>query len=118
MLCGDLNGHISNGQSGILGNHFGVNPNGQRLIDFCARNKLKNMNTKKSPHNGKLKSFCKGIWTYEAQSTKTVVDYVLVSEHAGPMNKSMAIDDEKNESIQSDHNWIKVGINAGTTIYL
>ena len=112
LLCGDFNGHISNGEDGIIGNHFGINPNGQRLIDFTEQNGLKNMNVKNKLINGTLQSFSKGIWTREFQSTKTIIDYLLVDESSEPIIKNMIIDDKRQFSIQSDHNWIVAVIDA------
>jgi hypothetical protein len=58
-VCGDFNGHISNGEDGVLGNHFGTNPNGDRLVEFATRNNLKNINTKKSLPKEKWRAFAR-----------------------------------------------------------
>ena len=68
VLYGDFNGYISNDEQGIIGNHFGTNINGRRLIEFAMRNNLKNTNTKKIDRSGKSTNLS-GRWVVNQTET-------------------------------------------------
>ena len=75
MIVGDLNGHIGSAPGvGIEGNHQSIYPNGQRILDFLERTNMKHINGATRWKDGRQEGICKGLWTWQWGSSKTVID--------------------------------------------
>ena len=99
VIMSDFNGHIGNcEEEGIQGNHPAVNLNGRRLLNFLRDTQMKHVNGQKH--------LCKGLWTRQRGSSKTVIDYTAISEEHLHTVKSLEIDDKGVFGTGSDHNWM------------
>ena len=99
IMLADFNGHVGNKEGqGIKGNHKDVNPNGCRFLNFLKNSRMQYVNG-----HGNL---TKGIWTRQRGKSKTVVDYVAMSEEHLHTVKMLEIDDCGKYGGGSDHNWM------------
>jgi hypothetical protein len=62
--------------------------------------------------DGKQELICKGTWTRQSECSKSVLDYMLVAPILLPAITNMAIDDDREHPISSDHNWIFAKVKA------
>ena len=98
-FCGDFNAHIGSvpGQ-GVPGNNPDINENGLKFMDFLDSCALKHINGD-TLH-------CKGLWTWQRGSYRSVIDYAGISEEHLASVVSMTVDDGGLHPAGSDHNWV------------
>ena len=103
LMLADFNAHIgSKKDEGIEGNHPDVNKNGRQLLDFLHSTRMKHVNGQKN--------LTKGLWTRQRGNSRTIIDYVLISEEHLHTVKSLEIDDKGVYPGGSDHNWLFLSV--------
>ena len=103
-ILGDFNGHVGNGEDGIVGNLPNVNFNGRLLQDFVSVNTLKMVNADQE--------ITSGIFTRSAGGFSTVLDYVLATGGASSRIRKLHIDEEGEIFSGSDHAGLMLEIEA------
>jgi hypothetical protein len=105
MIMGDFNAHVaSDSGSDVIGKFCldkKTNENGERLIDFCALNGLKIMNTwfrKKKIHQG--------TWQHPATKSWHMIDFVVVNRKYWRSVEDVSV--RRRANIESDHNMLLV----------
>ena len=99
IMLADFNAHLGNKENeGVVGNHPGVNKNGLRMLNFLYNSRMKHLNGQRH--------LAKGLWTRQRGSSKTIIDYGLVSEEHLHTVKSFIVDDKGVHGGGADHNWI------------
>ena len=91
IIMGDMNGHF-----GILKEE--VNVNGQLLLEFMEESGLENLNVKMT----------EGQMTWAGREDESVIDYILVNEHATKCVLDIWVDEDSLIDVSSDHNMIVV----------
>ena len=107
LLVGDFNAHIGNieGQ-GVVGNNPDINNNGERFLEFLMNHDLTHVNGALT-QDGSAK-ICSGIWSRQRGSSRSLIDYaVLSSEHLASV-QSMFVDENGLFGGGSDHNWSEI----------
>ena len=109
QLVGDFNSHIGNlaGQ-GIEGNNANINKNGERFISFLMDNELSHVNGALKHGVGGSVKLCTGLWTRQRGNSRTVIDYVALSNEHLDSIVSMNIDENGVYGGGSDHNWVEI----------
>ena len=91
LIVGDMNGHI-----GLLGE--GMNDNGRLLREVCKEMNLEILN----------ETIAEGKITWRSRGQKSAIDYALLNGKAREKVVSMWIDEWKEFSVNSDHNFLLV----------
>ena len=101
VMIGDFNAHVgTDSGSDVIGKFCldkKTNENGERLIDFCAMNDLKIMNTyfrKKRIHQG--------TWQHPAMKSWHMLDLVVVNKKFCRSVEDVSV--RRRANIDSDHN--------------
>ena len=112
LVCGDLNGHVGKTSSGFEGVHGGHgcgvrNPEGTRILEFCAAADLVITNTYFTKHDSQLLTFGSGnaysqidyilVWKSDFKSVRDVK--VISGEECVSQHKLLVGDLELNTSI-------------------
>ena len=95
IILGDFNAHIKE-----LDNRP-TDDNGQEIINLINNHNLTLLN---------MEEKCEGKFTWSNSISKTVIDYVIMSENIQKYWKYMLIDEDQNITDMSDHNMIKIDI--------
>ena len=96
LVVGDMNGHI-----GLLGER--INANGSMLREACEEESLEILN----------ETVAEGKVTWCRREQQSTVDYVLANEHARKKVMSVFIDEEREFSVNTDHNLLLVRYECG-----
>lgn len=98
MVLGDFNGHI-----GFLG-YQKIDKKGEMIIEWMNDHNLTLLNAKEETE---------GVYTWERNNQKSVIDYVLVNEKMEEWFEDMIIDEGKEAIDFSDHNLIRITFKIG-----
>ncbi len=103
ILVGDFNGHVGDL---VPGNSPTVNREGQLCKDFFRRSDMVVMNADRR---------CRGTWTRMQGNSRSVLDFILVSQTLNRQIETMVIDDVGEFLIESDHNlmWLDIAVDQG-----
>nr|XP_027217645.1 craniofacial development protein 2-like [Penaeus vannamei] len=108
LVLGDFNGRVSNRKEDNICGQFGLGDartdNGERIVEFCRRNKLLVANTW-----FQQKEKTRHTWTSPDGQTKNQIDYILVS--ARFRNSIRNCKSRPGAYCGSDHNPVIVNLN-------
>ncbi len=105
ILLGDFNAHITEKDGGVPNQDkkTKTNTNGGRLTRLMDEHGLEMMNKSTK---------CRGKWTRMTETSKSIIDYVLISDQHQEVPRSMTINDTGTGLAgTSDHNWIDLELN-------
>ena len=106
IMKGDFNCHVGNilGK-GVVGNHPGVNKNGERFLNFLDDVNACHVNGACRVPGDWSTRISSGLWTRQRGGISTILDYGVVLSEDIDSVKSFGIDDQGAFPSGSDHNW-------------
>lgn len=107
VLVGDFNSHVGNRLGeGVPGNHPSINFNGRRFLEFIKAADLVHTNGATRIPGDWESRISKGMWTWNRNGVRTILDYGLVGNENIDTLISFEVDELGNLGGDADHNFI------------